>query len=211
MPRISESDRLKETVRKLRDEIRSLTNENSILRIQRDLAGTDTVTGLPTYNKLTAEKMQWLVHQAERLDAYTVIAYFDIDDFKSVNDKFGHPVGDIALRHIAQSIQKLLRKVDFLTRKGGDEFIALMTTRKKPTASELNAIAERFKKAVAENSLKIDGATVCFSTSIGVKTFDYIRSIEEEFGATDKCLYADKNGKKNGKKKTSKPKAGKKK
>lgn len=201
MPKISKIQGLEEKLKEQEKLIRKIKKELRIVRKERDMAETDHVTGFPSYNRLTAKKMQQLVDQSERTNLTVLICYFDINDFTSINDNFGHHAGDVALHHIAHSIKKCLRsKFDYLVRKGGDEFIALMIFKEEPTHFKLDELKKRFKESVVTTNLEIKGIPVSFSTSVGVKKYDFARTIVEEIGVADDNLYEDKQKEKKTKK-----------
>lgn len=88
------------------------------------MAMTDWLTGLPNRRALT-DDLARLLAQARRAHRRVLIAYADLDDFKTINDKFGHEVGDQFLRLMAQRLTGALREGDMLARLGGDEFIVV--------------------------------------------------------------------------------------
>jgi diguanylate cyclase (GGDEF)-like protein len=92
---------------------------------ERQLARTDSLTGAAngrTFYEVAAAEVQL----ARRTTRPLTLAYFDLDNFKQLNDRLGHAVGDAALRHVVQTIQQHLRATDLLARLGGDEFALLL-------------------------------------------------------------------------------------
>jgi diguanylate cyclase (GGDEF)-like protein len=110
------------------------------------LATTDPLTRSPNRRQLLA-LAQKLFHAAKRHQRPLVAMVLDIDHFKTINDRYGHDVGDAAIRHFAQIIQASLRQADFVGRWGGDEFIAILPEARQKEAME---VAERVRKTVAE-------------------------------------------------------------
>jgi diguanylate cyclase (GGDEF)-like protein len=92
---------------------------------ERDVARTDFVTGLPN-TRAFYEALGVELSRSSRTRTSVTLAYLDIDDFKQLNDRFGHDAGDRALREIAQMIRRNLRDPDLLARLGGDEFAILL-------------------------------------------------------------------------------------
>jgi diguanylate cyclase (GGDEF)-like protein len=92
---------------------------------EREVARTDFVTGLPN-TRAFYEALGVELSRSRRTRTAVTLAYLDIDDFKQVNDRFGHEAGDRALREIAQTIRENLRHPDLLARLGGDEFAILL-------------------------------------------------------------------------------------
>jgi diguanylate cyclase (GGDEF)-like protein/putative nucleotidyltransferase with HDIG domain len=106
----------------------------------------------------------------------------DVDDFKQINDQWGHAIGDRLLANIARVIRKELRQMDILCRYAGDEFVAIM-----PMASQTMAegVAERIKKAVAEHRFSVrTGKTVEVSISTGIACFPENGETTEELLTT---------------------------
>lgn len=89
----------------------------------------------------------------------------DLDDFKEVNDRYGHLIGDEVLRRITRRLQENLREVDLLARFGGDEFVVLLPDTGLEAAREA---AGRLRRAVGERALSHDGEEIRVSVSIGI-------------------------------------------
>lgn len=124
------------------------------------------------------------------------VIMIDIDNFKEVNDKYGHVIGDKVLKMITNEIFKFIRNTDYIGRYGGDEFLLLCTG---TTLKEAINIAERIrmsifnKKFILKNGIKIE-----VTTSLGVHKIDpndgcFLNSVE----SADKCMYKSKNESKN--------------
>ncbi len=85
-------------------------------------ARTDALTGLP--NRLALDEfLPGAIARSERRQSVLAVGMLDLDNFKPVNDRYGHAVGDVLLQRVAQSLHLRLRKTDFLARLGGDEFV----------------------------------------------------------------------------------------
>lgn len=118
------------------------------------------------------------------------LLFFDIDDFKSINDNYGHNIGDKALRSLASNLKLLIREEDYFGRYGGDEFIIVL---KNVTTSQAYKIANRYKNYVYNNS------SPKFSISIGFATYPNDgNSIDSLLEIADQGLYATKEKGKNG-------------
>ena len=94
---------------------------------------------------------------------------FDIDHFKTVNDRYGHGVGDTAIRHVTALSARVLRGYDALFRVGGEEFAVLVAGE---NLGAVCGIAERLREAVAAARLAVDGAAVALTVSVGVAALD---------------------------------------
>ncbi|MEO5493549.1 MAG: EAL domain-containing protein [Sphingomonas sp.] len=127
------------------------------------LAFNDTLTGLPN----RAHFLEHVEHElklAERNDERVAVMILDLDDFKSVNDTLGHPVGDELLRRVATRIDGALAQ-SFVARLGGDEFV--IVTRQGADAEPVERLAKRAGEAAAERT-QIDGNDVTQAASIGI-------------------------------------------
>jgi len=113
-------------------------------------------------------------------DPLSVIV-FDVDDFKSYNDTFGHPAGDRALEHIARITKTVLRRMDDIARYGGEEFAAILPRTPKEEAAKL---AERLREAIERETSNLeDGTRRKITVSLGVATFP------EDAGDKDKLIF----------------------
>jgi two-component system cell cycle response regulator len=119
----------------------------------------------------------------------------DIDDFKVVNDQYGHSIGDRLLASVAGVVRRELRQMDILTRYAGDEFVAIM-----PMASGKMAvsISERMRNAVEEQLFSVrTGTMVGLGVSLGVACFpDDGETSEELLTAAARRMQQDKNSRK---------------
>ncbi|MDZ7706719.1 MAG: GGDEF domain-containing protein [Trueperaceae bacterium] len=132
--------------------------------LPRCIAAADNLTGLANRGWF----LENLVREVERAQRYVhplTIGYIDIDDFKAVNDTYGHQAGDRLLQRIARTLQEHVRDVDLAGRLGGDEFMLLL-----PETGPENARAtiERLSEAL-RSATRDEGYPVTFS--VGVLTF----------------------------------------
>ena len=159
----------------------------------------DTLTGVNN-RRFFEQRMDEEILRCLRTGDSLSCLFIDIDFFKAVNDNFGHQVGDLALRHVAETLRGQLRANDILARYGGEEFVAIL-----PTASEKKGVevAERMRQSVANASIEMAGeSSLALTVSIGVSTFVVAEpGVSKPLGASqlidvaDKALYqAKKSG-----------------
>lgn len=157
----------------------------------REEAQTDWLTGLPNRRafELTIAR---LIEQSRNLGGGFTLMMLDLDHFKSINDSYGHRIGDDALRRIALRLREAVRKTDFLARLGGDEFAILFPN---TSLEEAYTIGIGLQQHVSGCDLKLpDGKLGCVSVSIGLANYPQSGTTPEELlEAADAGLYADKD------------------
>jgi diguanylate cyclase (GGDEF)-like protein len=128
------------------------------------LASKDALTGAMNRRSLEQEAARLLARCA-RTGEELGIMMIDVDHFKSINDRYGHPAGDEVLRRLAAVAQATIRSSDYFARYGGEEFCILL-----PSTSEKDAriLAERLRHNYAELVMEFDGEVLCSTVSIGV-------------------------------------------
>ena len=143
-------------------------------------------------NKRVIEILEKEISRYQRFQHPFSVAYFDCDNFKTVNDTLGHKTGDKLLTVVSETVRRCMRTMDVFARLGGDEFILLM-----PETGGENAVeaAERIQNEV-NSEMKANRWPV--TLSIGVSTFQgTILSSEEVIEQADNTMYAAKNSGKN--------------
>jgi diguanylate cyclase (GGDEF)-like protein/putative nucleotidyltransferase with HDIG domain len=161
----------------------------------RDSALTDPLTDLPNarsfYMSLEQRVAECQRHKREPVS----ILSMDLDDFKKVNDTYGHAVGDRMLASVAGVIRKQLRQMDILARYAGDEFVAIMPMASGETAA---LVAERIRDAVSSHQFPVrTGRTASVGLSIGVACFPKDgETAEELLTAADRNMQHDKHARK---------------
>ncbi|RCJ24768.1 diguanylate cyclase [Nostoc minutum NIES-26] len=154
------------------------------------LARTDALTGL-TNRMFFMELAKHEINKALRHQETLTFAYIDIDDFKKINDQFGHNVGDNLLCLVAESSKSTLRKIDIIARIGGDEF-AILLPRTSYESAEI--VLHRVQRLLLE-SMNQKGFSV--TVSIGAITFNNPpNSVSDMIEKADNLMYfAKKQGK----------------
>jgi two-component system, cell cycle response regulator len=123
-----------------------------------------------------------------------VLVLADIDDFKRVNDRFGHQSGDLVLREFARILRESVREVDLPVRFGGEEFALLLPDTDLTGGMQL---AERLRSALAEVRIPTDEGEIRATASFGVAAYVPGAADEELLIEADACLYRAKAGGKN--------------
>ena len=124
---------------------------------------TDPLTGIGN-RRFIELKLEGCLTESRRLGAAAGVLFIDIDDFKGVNDIFGHDVGDEALRMVAGTLKHNLRSSDSLGRWGGDEFLALLLDVNR---EQLQATAEKLRMLVANSYLSLGTVDLRVTISLG--------------------------------------------
>lgn len=162
------------------------------LRAMRDAASRDYLTDL--YNRrYFFEFADKLLRNAKRSDTAVGTAMLDIDNFKHINDRYGHATGDLVLRHIARLMQDELRDADVIARFGGEEFCVIGTQMDNDGARTL---FERLRRKIADSSLSYDGKDIAVTVSIGV-CVDTHASLDDMIRKADAALYLSKQSGRN--------------
>ncbi|MGB1801291.1 MAG: sensor domain-containing diguanylate cyclase, partial [Gammaproteobacteria bacterium] len=134
--------------------------------------------------------------RAERKGSSVTLMLIDVDNFKDINDRYGHQAGDLMLQEVAQRIRISVRPHDILIRYGGDEFMVILSDCNKKAALE---IAERARTRVFDVPVIADGQTIKTTLSIGLVTKEKIKSdmLEELIKEADIALYKAKDNGRN--------------
>jgi diguanylate cyclase (GGDEF)-like protein/PAS domain S-box-containing protein len=128
------------------------------------IANYDQLTGLPN-RRLLFDRLDQALAEIRRSGRYMAVCYLDLDDFKPINDRYGHEVGDALLIGIADHLRTLLRAQDTVARIGGDEFVLLFNDLVRPEDSHV--LLERVM-AVSTSPINLHGVTHHVCASIGV-------------------------------------------
>lgn len=149
---------------------------------------TDSLTGIGNRRQF-ALQAQASVCRHRDAELPLSLLLLDVDYFKSINDHFGHAVGDRALKFLVEKCSALLRDDDYLFRVGGEEFYLLL---ENTDLTEAAAVAERLCNCLRNASFAARGAEVQMTLSIGVVEFAMGRTLEENLSLADKELYRAK-------------------
>ena len=166
--------------------------ENALLYARtQELARKDSLTGLAV-RRYFLERLNAELKRAAIKKANLSLLMIDIDHFKEYNDKFGHAAGDVVLKHIAWTMNSMIKEGDIIAGYGGEEIVIMLCGRnKKEAASE----AEYIRKAVRNNPITLRRRISSITISIGVSSYPGdVSSVEDLIKIADERLYKAKAG-----------------
>ena len=189
--RIEELNALSEDFNVLLDELeawqKQLQHENRSLAHR---ASHDSLTGLLNRAAFT-EALELAVRTAAARSQYAAVLYLDSDDFKGINDRYGHAAGDAVLVGIAQRLRDCLREGDCVARLGGDEFAVLVSALRQP--EDAIRVAEHILDAMVAPVRLADGTAVLAPLSIGLAVYPlHARNGTALLHAADAAMYGAK-------------------
>lgn len=155
----------------------------------RRLAETDTLTGISNRDHFTKNVEQALIEAGRKSEQLGLIM-FDLDNFKSINDRYGHSTGDWVLKKVIEAIRPVCRKQDCIGRIGGEEFAILLRSSDLESAVSM---AERFREHIANINTAETGHTFTATASFGVTTtMDSGYIFDTLLSQADQALYQSK-------------------
>jgi|GEM_PF-3450325 len=172
---ISSQDEIGEMAGVFNDMVEKLSHREDSLQVElnerrhieeklSEIAHFDPVTNLPNRNSFDSQIARVLLNYKYKEEKFALL-YIDLDNFKYVNDTFGHHLGDLLLSRIAQRMRKTLRQGDFVARLGGDEFVVIMSVFSDDT--QIREVAEKIL-AVLQSPFALEGREVFIGASIGI-------------------------------------------
>ena len=169
----------------------AMAKERTELR-HRNAAMLDPLTGIANRRSFMADATQ-LAKRHSANPKPTAVLLIDLDHFKSINDRFGHALGDRVLEIFTQAARQSMRSTDLLGRLGGEEFAAVIVDTNRDKAA---AVAERIRLAFAQAAKEVDGRPVGATLSIGVAYCEEAAlDVQELLAQSDQALYfAKENG-----------------
>ncbi|MFC4160526.1 bifunctional diguanylate cyclase/phosphodiesterase [Chitinimonas lacunae] len=167
-----------------------VTQEHFLNERMAFLAERDALTSL--YNRHAfQEQLDRMLADAERAQDNLAVLYFDLDEFKYVNDTFGHGAGDDLLKRVAQEVSSQVRRNEFFARLGGDEFAILVPGCNE---TEVSYLASRIVTTVAGIQFAVEGQTLRLSSSLGVALYpQHANTAEELVAHADTAMYQAKS------------------
>ncbi len=174
----------------------SVLSNLQLLQTMREQANIDPLTGL--YNRrFCKDYARKLMAMARRKNTPLGFIMLDLDHFKSINDVYGHEVGDRILQQFAKTVTQSMRETNLTARLGGEEFVILLPD---TGANACQVVAERIRKAVAHMAMpRIEGNPVPqLTVSLGIAVYpEHGHSLEEMLHASDRALYESKRAGRN--------------
>jgi diguanylate cyclase (GGDEF)-like protein/PAS domain S-box-containing protein len=166
--------------------ISDVTEARRYERRLHHLAHHDPLTGLAN-RTLLQEKLKQAIDACRRHDMLGALAFLDLDNFKYINDNFGHDVGDAVLHAIAERLRDNVREDDTVARVGGDEFVVVI--RDQPDAASVADLVERIRRSIAL-PIHAAGHDIIAGGSIGVSLFPRDgSSVDRVMRAADAAMY----------------------
>ena len=163
-------------------------------KIAEQLARTDVLTGLNN-RRAFFELADAVDAQAHRYGHPYIVAMIDIDHFKSINDTWGHKIGDVALQTMGRIISESLRETDILGRIGGEEFAVILP---ETTMENGALLAERVRHAIEKAVVRTPGGDIKLTTSVGLAIKgETSEPLDKIVANADTALYQAKNNGRN--------------
>jgi diguanylate cyclase (GGDEF)-like protein/PAS domain S-box-containing protein len=155
------------------------------------MAHHDSLTGLPNRLQLV-ERLEHELRRAERHGYYGAVLFIDLDQFKTINDSLGHPVGDRVLQEVATRLQNTVRDEDLVARLSGDEFVVVLTVldqNMETAALRAGEISEKIRSVISQAYL-YDNMELRVTCSVGVVVYpDKNNSVHELLRYADTAMY----------------------
>jgi len=175
---------------------RKLIEEELVLAktIAEEMSKKDELTGLNNRREFFDQGKR-IFKQAIRFDHSLSVMIMDIDHFKNINDKYGHAMGDKALKLIAQVLQRMMREIDIVARIGGEEFAFLLP---ETTLDKATNLAERLRLEIQNATLVEEEEPFQLTVSFGICSCPVNNeTLETMLSKADKALYVAKNNGRN--------------
>lgn len=194
---LSLTERYKKQLRQLEKIARISDRYQSMMRELneglKEASSTDALTGISNRRSLM-ERLKIESGRAERLSRPMTVALADVDRFKSVNDAFGHDMGDKVLVEIAQVVQACVREYDLCGRWGGEEFMVIMP---EIGVGEGTRVVERMRDAIADLKVNAGDSVLHLSASFGIAERQPGEDVFETVKRADAALFEAKRGGRN--------------
>ncbi len=176
---------LMEEVARLREDLKN--SQGRIQHLER-LADQDSL--VPVYNRRAfVRELTRAISMTERYGAPSTVIYFDVNNMKHINDTHGHPAGDAALRHVADTLLEQVRDSDIVGRLGGDEFGVILY---QIDADVAQVKSIQLAQEIARQPVPFNGEELVINVTYGAYTFNGVEDAGQALAAADKAMYAAK-------------------
>jgi len=187
---------VRRALKHLADQVSSLKSDRARLvdRLRRaeELADRDTL--VPVFNRRAFEReLNRVISFAQRYEVQASLVYFDLDGFKQINDRFGHPAGDAILLAVGETLAANIRESDLVGRVGGDEF-AVILAKAGPEDARRKGI--QLAEAISRTEITYQGHRLQVGAAYGSYTFESDDTGERALSRADEAMYANKVGRK---------------
>jgi len=178
--------------------ISDVSSTKALMNQLVNLARVDSMTGLMS-RRYFFERVEYEVDRANRKKSIFSFIFFDLDDFKAINDQHGHAAGDDMIIYVSEVCRKQLRSIDLFTRFGGDEFIIYLPDCDKKNAIE---VAERLRISIQKDMVEFGGKSIQLSASFGIDSHNVVtdgecNDVNRIIHAADEAMYIAKRSGKN--------------
>ncbi len=158
------------------------------------LAERDALTGLYNRHRFQQELARTML-DSDRHQVQCAVMFFDLDEFKTINDSYGHRAGDALLIRVASEISTLVRRNEVLARLGGDEFAILLPSIQ---GNEAEVLADRVVRAIAQIPFRFEGQNLRLTTSLGIAYYPgHAAEADDLVSRADIAMYQAKDAGKN--------------
>ena len=181
---------------KLDDTNRDLRRTKENLAELERLVDVDCLAPIPN-RRAFMRRLNWAISMHERYAHPSTVLYFDLNDFKQINDNYGHAAGDIAIRHVSQILTNTMRESDFIARLGGDEFGIIMYHAQEEAAKRRGL---KIADAIKSTPFTYNGKALYVDVACGLYTLHKGDGAEDALSKADFSMYVDKRKTKQGSK-----------
>ena len=179
--------------RRLSESEEKLADQAAQIETHCAAARTDPLTRLAN-RRVFDEELGTLAHRFQRDATVSAVALIDVDHFKRLNDRWGHPAGDAALRRVADMLRRAVGRRGLVARIGGEEFAVLLP---RVGLNDAAVSADRIRAAVAADQWSVDDHAMGVTISVGVAAFEQDDDGPRVLRRADQALYAAKHGGRN--------------
>jgi len=173
---------------KMDDISRELSRTREQLTEIEQQVDVDCIAPIPN-RRAFMRRLSWAIAMHERYAHPSTVLYFDLNDFKAINDTYGHAAGDIAIRHVSQLLSATLRESDFIARIGGDEFAIIMYYANEDAARRRG---KKIADSLRTTPFVCNGQPITLTTAYGCYSIRSGDDAESALAAADMSMYVDK-------------------